>query len=258
MHPSPAGSDEDRDLPDVDAKAPDPRNALAGGLASAAQRAGFDRVAEGEPISPRDVLAAMGGWRGVVEAILPGVVFLLVFTVTRQLLPSVVAPALLGVVFIGVRLVQRSQVTPAIGGLIGILISALLALRTGDGKDFYLFGLWTNGAYGAFLLISVLVGWPILGVAVGFLMGEGTSWRSDRPKFRAMRMLTLVWVGFFALRLAVQLPLYVVGNVEALGVTRLLMGTPLYGVLLVASWLFVRAVYAKHPAARQPVRVEGA
>ncbi len=40
-----------------------------------------------------------------------------------------------------------------------------------------------------------------------------------------------------------QVPLYLVDNVEALGATRLLMGVPLYALVLVFSWLVVRAVY---------------
>jgi hypothetical protein len=227
----------------------DPRAAdvLADGLAGAARRAGLDRAAAGERIRGHELLAAMGGVRGLVEALLPGIVFLVVFTATRDLLPAVIAPAALGVVFLVLRLVARSQTSPAIGGLVGIVLSALLALRTGDGKDFYLLGFWTNGIYGAVFLVSVIVGWPLLGLAIGALMGEGTAWRRQKAKYRALRLLTLIWVAFFALRLVVQLPLYFADNVEALGVTRLIMGTPLYGLLVVLSFLFVRALYARDP-----------
>jgi hypothetical protein len=237
------------DTPASRPHAPDPGAAdvLAGGLAGAARRAGLDRAAAGEPIRAHALLAAMGGVRGLVEALLPGIVFLVVFTATRDLLLSVIAPAILGVVFLVLRLIARSQTAPAIGGLVGIVLSALLALRSGDGKDFYLLGFWTNGVYGTVLLVSVLVGWPLLGLAIGALMGEGTAWRRQRAKYRALRLLTLIWVGFFALRLVVQLPLYFADNVEALGVTRLVMGTPLYGVLVVLSFLFVRAIYARDP-----------
>jgi hypothetical protein len=226
---------------------PRPADVLADGLAGAARRAGLDRAAAGEPIRGHALLAAMGGVRGLVEALLPGIVFLVVFTATRDLLPSVIAPAALGVVFLVLRLIARSQTSPAVGGLVGIVLSALLALRSGDGKDFYLLGFWTNGVYGVALLVSVLVGWPLLGLAIGALMGEGTAWRRQRAKYRALRLLTLIWVGFFALRLVVQLPLYFADNVEALGVTRLVMGTPLYGLLVVLSFLFVRAVYGRDP-----------
>jgi hypothetical protein len=78
---------------------------------------------------------------------------------------------------------------------------------------------------------------------VGFLMGDGTAWRTRRRTYRAMQLLTVVWLGMFVARLAVQLPFYFAGNVEALGATRLLMGVPLYALLLVFSWLVVRAVY---------------
>jgi hypothetical protein len=84
-----------------------------------------------------------------------------------------------------------------------------------------------------------------VGLAVGFLMGDGTAWRADPVKRRVLTILTLCWTGLFVLRLAVQLPLYYAGNVEWLGATRLLMGIPLYAPLLVVSWLMVRAVYRK-------------
>jgi hypothetical protein len=58
-----------------------------------------------------------------------------------------------------------------------------------------------------------------------------------------MQLLTVVWLGLFVGRLVVQLPFYFAGNVEALGATRLIMGVPLYALLLVFSWLVVRAVY---------------
>jgi hypothetical protein len=82
-------------------------------------------------------------------------------------------------------------------------------------------------------------------LAVGFLMGDGVAWRTDARKYRAMVLITWCWLGLFALRLIVQLPLYYAGNVEGLGLTKLLMGVPLYAILLVVSWLIVRTAYPK-------------
>ena len=104
-------------------------------------------------------------------------------------------------------------------------------------------GFMAIGAYATAILISLLVGWPLIGLIVGFLMGDGTAWKRDRRKYRAMQLLTVVWLGLFVARLVVQLPFYFAGNVEALGATRLIMGVPLYALLLVFSWLVVRAVY---------------
>ena len=219
-------------------------SAIADGMASAARRAGFSPAADGEPISGHALIAAMGGVRGVVEAVLPGLVFLVAYTITRDLIPALIASVLIGLVFFVLRLTKKETVTQAVGGLVGIGISALLALLTGRAEDFYLPGFWTNGAYGTVLLVSALIGWPLIGVGVGYLMGEGLAWRSDPSKRRVLTILTFMWAGLFILRLAVQLPLYYAGNVEWLGATKLLMGIPLYAPLLVLSWLMVRSVYA--------------
>ncbi|RII94116.1 DUF3159 domain-containing protein [Clavibacter californiensis] len=256
----PLERDPQRPAPGDDASATDndaaghaspaaPGEAIGASMAQAAERAGLGQAARGETMTAAALLTAMGGVRGILEAIVPGLLFLVAFTITRDVVLSVAVPVVVAVVAVVARLAQRSAVAPAVGGLVGIVISAFLALRSGEGRDFYALGLWTNGAYFAVLLLSVVVGWPLVGVAVGFLMGDGTAWRQDRRKARALRLLTLVWVGFFALRLAVQLPLYLADAIDALGVARLVMGTPLYGVLLVLSWLFVRAVYAKDPTA---------
>ncbi|MCU1446622.1 DUF3159 domain-containing protein [Cryobacterium sp.] len=232
--------------PPAEAGPPEPSagGALADGMAAAARRAGFSPAADGEPISGHALIAAMGGVRGVVEAVLPGLVFLVAYTLTRDLTPALIASVLIGVVFFVLRLVKKQTITQAVGGLVGIGISAVLALLTGRAEDFFLPGFWTNGVYGAVLLVSALAGWPLIGVGVGYLMGEQLAWRSDPSKRRVLSLITFMWAGLFILRLAVQLPLYYAGNVEWLGATKLLMGLPLYAPLLVLSWLMVRSVYA--------------
>jgi Protein of unknown function (DUF3159) len=219
--------------------------AFADGMALAARRAGLGQVADGEPITRRALLAAMGGIRGIVEAVLPGLVFLLTYTFTQDLVPALIAPVVISLGFAAARLARKQAVTQAVGGLIGIGVSAVLVLLSGKAEDFYLPGFWTNAVYAAALLVSVFVRWPLVGLAVGFLMGDGTAWRQDPVRRRMLTILTLCWAGLFVLRLAVQLPLYYAGNVEWLGATRLLMGIPLYAPLLVVSWLLVRAVYRK-------------
>jgi hypothetical protein len=234
------GSSEPEDLASAAAGT---RAVFAESMAAAARRAGFSPAAEGEPISGHALLSAMGGIRGLVEAVLPGLVFLVTYTLTRDLITSLVAPILIGIVMAGLRIAARQTVTQAVGGLVGIGISAVLALLSGKAEDFYLSGFWINGAYGAALGISIIVGWPLIGLAVGFLVGDGVNWRSDPSKRRVLTLLTALWAAMFILRLAVELPLYYSGNVAWLGATKLLMGIPLYAPLLIVSWLMVRSVY---------------
>lgn len=197
----------------------------------------------------RAVLAAVGGVRGIVETILPGLGFIILYTVTTQIVVSLIAPVGLGVIFLAARLIQRSAVTPVIAGLVSIALSAALVLFSGRGQDYFVAGFWTNALYGGVLLISVLAGWPIIGLIVGVMVGEGVQWKRRPTTYRGMQALTLLWVAMFGARLAVQLPLYFAGNVEALGVARLAMGLPLYAPVLILTWLVARALFPSGDAA---------
>lgn len=221
-------------------------------FAAAAEKSGLGAIARDEKLNARDLLTAVGGVRGILEALLPGLVFLVTYSVLTSLagwdtqaalVPSLAASVGLAVVFTTVRIVTKGQPTQAIAGLVGVLASAALALWTGNARDNYVLGFFANVAYALALLISLLVRWPALGLIVGFLMGDGLAWRDDKRKYRAAQFLTLVWIGLFVARLVVQVPLYLVDNVAALGATRLLMGVPLYALVLVFTWLVVRAVY---------------
>ncbi|THG33575.1 DUF3159 domain-containing protein [Naasia lichenicola] len=238
---------DDRDRGARDAYGSAASAPLADSLAEAARRAGFAQAVSGERVTGGAVLGAIGGVRGILEAVLPGFVFLLLFTLTPSLPLALGVSVGVAAVFSIIRIIQKGPFTQAIGGLVAVAASAALALVTGRAENNFILGLITNVAYGVALLISVLVRWPLIGLAVGFLLGEGTAWRADRRKFRAMQGLTLVWVAMFAARLAVQVPLYLAGNLELLATFKLVMGLPLYAPLLVLSWLIVRAVF---PGAR--------
>lgn len=238
--------------PDDDRAAGNPvvPSAFGDSLAEAARRAGFGAAADSEPITGHVLLRAMGGIRGIVEAVLPGLVFVVLYTLSRDLVLSLGAPVALGVLFAMARLVQRQPVTPALGGLAGIAISAVLALLTGRAEDFYITGFLTNAGYALAFFVSAVIGWPLVGLAVGFLMGDGVAWRDDRVKRRVLTVLTYCWAGLFLLRLAVELPLYFSGNIAWLGAMKLIMGIPLYAPLLVVSWLAVRSLYREPATAR--------
>lgn len=228
---------------------PDTAEAIAAALGSAAAKSGLGALAQADKPNGKVLLEAMGGIRGIVEAIVPGLLFLVVYTVSRNLPLSLGISVGVAAIFTALRLIQRTPASSALGGLIAAGASAALALLTNRPEDNFVLGFLTNGAYAAALLISVAVRWPIIGLIAGYLMSEGTAWRKVAIKRRVFAVLTLCWAGMFLLRLAVQLPLYLAGNVEWLAATKLIMGIPLYAPLLIVTWLVIRAVYRKLPAA---------
>ena len=220
---------------------------LGAALGGAARKAGLDPA---ESASTHKVVwSAMGGWRGILESVLPSLAFVILFTLRPEplLLPLGVSVGL-AAVFTVVRLVQKSPPSAALGGLVAAVAAAGLALWTGRGEDNFVPGLIANAVYGSVILVSALIGWSVIGLAVGFLMGEGTAWRADRRKRRAFFWLGIAWAALFFARLAVQFPLYLAGDVTALGALKLVMGLPLFAPLIAVTWLVVRALYPRASA----------
>ena len=199
------------------------------------------------------VADAVGGPRGLIEAVVPGLLFVVWFTLARDLRTALVVAVTAAALLAVARLVTRSTVGPAISGLVGVGVCAAVAARTGRAEDFYLPGFLLNAAYAAVYALSTvrfprigpIPAWgpfPVIGLFVGPLVGEGLAWRKDPRRLRAYRQVTWLWVAMFVLRLAVQLPLYAAGMVGALGAARLAMGLPMFALTAWLSWLVLRSV----------------
>lgn len=217
---------------------------IGAALGGAARRAGFG--ADSGESTQKVVWGAMGGWRGILESVLPSLAFVVLFTLRPDpLILSLGVSVGLAAVFTVIRLAQKSPPSAALCGLIAAGAAAALALVTGRGADNFVPGLITNAVYGTAMIVAALIGWSLIGLAAGFLMGEGTAWRADRRKRRAFFWLGLAWGALFLVRLAVQLPLYLTDQVTMLGTLKLVMGLPLFAPMVAVTWLVVRALYPR-------------
>lgn len=209
---------------------------------SAAKKLGVKASDGSLSLDGKSLLEGMGGKLGITETILPSVLFGASFALTGEAIISVSIAGGTSALFILYRLVTRKSASSALIGAIAVAIAAWLALREGgEAVDYFLPGFVTNAVYGSVLLISILVRWPIIGVLVEILQGHTTSWRKERKKLTIYSLVTAMWVGFFCLRLAVQVPLYLAGSAELLATARVAMGPPLYALVILVTWLILRA-----------------
>lgn len=197
----------------------------------------------GPSIAGVDIAAAIGGRRGLVDSGLPSLVFVGVYTLGGQdLQPAVVAALAVAGLLTVWRLVRRQPLTQAFAGFAGVAIASFIASRTGEARNYFVTGLLTNGAYLLACLVSIAVRWPLVGVVLGPLLGEGMTWRRHRERYVVYQRMTWVFVGLFAIRLAVQGYLYWQDDVLWLGIARFAMGLPLYlGAVGLAYWMIRRA-----------------
>ncbi|GGM12070.1 DUF3159 domain-containing protein [Nakamurella endophytica] len=187
----------------------------------------------------------LGGPMGMVDSGLPVVVFVIVnaFAGLGWAIGSSLA---CGAVIAAWRLIRRKPVMQAIGGLIGVGVAAFIAYRTGSAKGYFLFGIWSFVVYGAGLVLSILVRWPLVGVVWEGLNGRGMRWRQDRSLVRRYDAATAVWVLVFVIRFVVQRWLYDTDKVGWLATARLVMGYPMWFLAIVATVLIVGSAAGMH------------
>ena len=198
---------------------------------------------------------ALGGIRGIAEAIVPGLVFLVVYTLTSRQDPSA-------------ALVPRSGIRRPRRGLHDRAHRRRRASPRGDRRPDRRRRLRRARALDrararttscsassptlptrTALLVSLLVRWPLIGLVVGFLMGDGTGVAQRPAASTARSVLTLVLARAVRRPAAVQLPFYFAGNVEGLGATTTAHGRAALRPRAGRSrWLVVRAVYPSSDA----------
>jgi hypothetical protein len=189
----------------------------------------------------QDLLTSLGGPQGIADSSLPALAFVIAYTVGGNEIGLAAWVAIgVGALMAAVRITRREPLQFVLAGFVGVALAAFIADRTGRAEDFFLPGLLLNAAYASAYLVSIVIRWPLLGVIVGPITGEGLSWRNDPERLRQYSRASWIWVGVFTLRLAVQLPLYLAGAVLALGIAKTAMGLPIFLIAIWLSYLVLR------------------
>jgi hypothetical protein len=187
------------------------------------------------------IVGALGGKKGLIDSGVPAVVFLIVFNLTKELNTAIWAALSLSITLAVIRLIMKDTIQHSISGVIGVLICAYFANRTGDATGFYIPKLLTNLGYGSVYLIANLVGWPILGLVLGPLLGENLTWRNNPARKKMYIKASWIWVAMFFSRIVVQYPIYKSGNVNLLGTVNLAMGYPLFFAAAYLTWVVIKS-----------------
>ena len=185
------------------------------------------------------VMAQLGGVSGMIYSSLP----VLVFVGTSRLLGlSAAVGAALGIATLILlwRLIRRESAQPAVSGLIGVAVCALIAYLLGESKGYFLLGIWTSLLWAAAFAVSILIRRPVVGYIWSWLGGHDRAWRDVRRAVYAFDVATLTWVLVFGARFVVQRLLYASDHTGWLVVARIAMGWPLTAASAVVTYLAIK------------------
>jgi hypothetical protein len=193
-----------------------------------------------DPTRADRAMAQLGGVPGLIYSSLP----VLLFVGTSRLLglSAAVGAALgTGTLILVWRLIRRESVQPAVSGLIGVAVCALIAYAMGESKGYFLLGIWTSLLWAAVFATSILIRRPVVGYIWSWLHGHDRAWRNVRRAVYAFDIATLTWVLVFGARFVVQRLLYDSNHTGWLVVARIAMGWPLAVGAALVTYLAIKA-----------------
>ncbi|MEV6497013.1 DUF3159 domain-containing protein [Streptomyces prunicolor] len=188
---------------------------------------------------------AFGGLRGMIETVLPGLLFVSIFTINKNLHWSAIAALAVALALVVVRLVMRDTVKHAFSGVFGVAFGVVFAMMTNNAKNFYLPGmLYTLGLALAYI-ITTLAGVPLIGLILGPVFKENLSWRTRNPgRKKAYTKASWAWGLILLAKCAILFPLYWWANTAQLGWVLVALKIPPFLLAVWLTWVFL----AKAPA----------
>ncbi|MDH6453464.1 MULTISPECIES: DUF3159 domain-containing protein [unclassified Streptomyces] len=188
---------------------------------------------------------AFGGVRGMVETVLPGLLFVTIFTINKDLHLSAIAALAVSLLLVVVRLVMRDTVKHAFSGVFGVAFGVVFAMMTGNAKDFYLPGMLYTLGLGLAYIITTLCGVPLIGLILGPVFKENLSWRTRNPgRKKAYAKASYAWGAILLAKCAILFPLYWWANTAQLGWVLVALKIPPFLLAVWLTWVFL----AKAPA----------
>ncbi|MFG2812967.1 DUF3159 domain-containing protein [Streptomyces sp. NPDC048410] len=183
---------------------------------------------------------AFGGVRGMVETVLPGLLFVTIFTINKDLHLSAIAALGVAVVMLVVRLLRKDTVKHAFSGVFGVAFGVVFAMFTGNAKDFYLPGmLYTLGLALAYI-ITTLAGVPLIGLMLGPVFKENLSWRTRNPgRKKAYAKASWAWGLILLAKCAILFPLYWWADTTQLGWILVILKIPPFLLAVWLTWVFL-------------------
>ncbi len=213
----------------------------------------------GERSEQDSLMGLLGGRTSALDASLPPVAFGLGWWLGGEsILAGGAAAVGVGAVLGVWRLRGGDRPLAVLVSLLAVLLGAVIALYTGNAADFFLARLVTNAVSALMWMVSIAARWPLLGVIVGAVLGQGKRWRRDPALLRGYGLASWVWVGQYAVRLLVFIPLWLADAVLALSAAQAVLTWPLVALCIAGSWWVLRkALPSDHPGLRHPRVAQG-
>lgn len=170
-----------------------------------------------------------------LDVLLPPILFLVLLR-GFDLLIALIGSLLLSVILFLYRLSNKENLVYAISGLIGVLFATGMTYISTNASNFFLPDIIGTSVLLIVTSVSILTKRPIAAYVSHITRGWDYSWFQREDVRPAYLEVSILWLGFFAVRLSVEVYLYITSTVEELVFANVILGLPLTIVVLTISY----------------------
>ncbi|MEV5885001.1 DUF3159 domain-containing protein [Streptomyces sp. NPDC052020] len=209
------------------------------------ENSGETEADKARAVTEAALFEAFGGVRGMIETVLPGLLFVTIYTINKDLNLSAIAAVAVSLLLVVVRLARKDTVKHAFSGVFGVAFGVVFAMMTGEARDFYLPGMLYTLGLGLAYIITTLAGVPLIGLVLGPVFKENLSWRTRNPgRKKAYAKASWAWGLILLGKCAILFPLYWWADTTQLGWVLVALKIPPFLLAVWLTWVFL----AKAPA----------
>ncbi|WP_072314715.1 DUF3159 domain-containing protein [Agrococcus sp. Marseille-P2731] len=210
--------------------------------------------ADGDPTQEESLSRLLGGGRAALEGSIPPIAFLAAWLASDgELLTAVVWSLVASAATLIPALIARRTPKAVVIGMLMTVLAAMIAYYSGEARNFFLIQLLSNAASALAWMVSIVIGWPFLGLIVGGLIGTKTRWRRDPALLRAYQRASWIWVLQYVIRVVVFSVLWWLDETTWLAIMRAALTYPLIIACIAASgWVLFASIPRSHPGIRKP------
>jgi hypothetical protein len=210
---------------------------------------------DGDPTREESLARVLGGSRAAIEGSVPPLAFLIAWLASGgDLLAAVIWSLVASAVTLVPAIAGRRRPQAVVIGMLMTVVAAMIAYYTGEARNFFLIQLLSNAASALAWIVSIVIGWPFLGLIVGALIGTRTRWRHDPVLLRAYRRASWIWVLQYVVRVVVFSALWWLDETTLLAIMRAALTYPLIiACIAISGWVLFASIPEAHPGIRKPL-----
>lgn len=172
-----------------------------------------------------------------IDILLPPILFL-VLNSMFNLIIGLIGSLILSMFYLFKRISKKENYYYAVGGFLGTLFAIGMVLLNDNSSNFFLPDIIGTAVLILVTFISLVIKKPLAIWASHITRGWDINWFYRNDVYPAYKEVTIFWLGFFVIRISIEIYLYINASLSELTFANIILGYPVLIAVLTISYIY--------------------